>query len=486
MIANPRTVVALGASLTMLLILPIVLPDGFFVLPKLAVTALWLAGLSVVFFLNWRKYQYALPQPMSSLLVIYLIWSAISNLFLSPYREFTLIGWPNWYSAFILTLLIAAVFALANVVRRDAATPISPALHVLFVLSALMCGLSVLERLGFNPIIGGPWFVIPDLPKDFAPILPIATVGNPGWLAGLWLLMLPLPFINEISRRLAVPWLLINAMGLATTSNKTSLYVGVAALGVYLAWNQIKKRNSNHVTLLIAITLMLATSPLLTLTNQFLVASGIVSRSVQAAAVDASAGSSSLYNRVLIWKSALRLTAQRPLTGWGLDTLQMNFFTGMPKDEYQKIIAPVVKLKSDETVQNTGFLHMVFGPNKTFRRMQFFTMVKPHNALIEEIYSHGVIGFTLLIALLLSCLRFVLRYGGRTEHLLLAACGLYGIYLLLWFTTIAVTPTAATLLGFAIAGSARRRQPVELPVQPEGSDSGTSAFDSQSGRLDIH
>lgn len=464
MILHPRTLTALGTALTLLFVLPLSIPGGFFVLPKLAVTGLWLAVLAGVLFLDRGKYAFSMPRPILWLLTAYLAWGAISNLILSPYREFTLIGWPNWYSAFTLTVLIAAVFTVANFVRRDAETPTAPALRVLFGLSALVCGLSVLERLGFNPLIGGPWFVIPDLPKDFAPVSPIVTVGNPGWLAGLWLLMLPLPFIKDVPSRLAVPWMLINAIGLASTSNKTSLYLGVVALAGFLAWRQLKKTNWSQGALLAAIALMLVASPLLTETNKVLYSNGIASRLTSVAAVDASAGSASLYNRVLIWKSALRLAAQRPLTGWGLDTLQMNFFEGMPKDDYRQIIAPVVNLKPDETVRSTGFLHMVFGPGDTFRRMQFFTMVKPHNALVEELYSHGVVGLILLSAFLLACARFILQHGGSAEKLLLVACGLHSIYLLVWFTTIAVTPIAAALLGFAVAGSTHRQNAAQAPA----------------------
>lgn len=144
--------------------------------------------------------------------------------------------------------------------------------------------------------------------------------------------------------------------------------------------------------------------------------------------------------------------------------MHYNFHRPLSESHTNAFISRVLPPKKDEIIHLKG--NLIYATPKdqpnTVTQAQIYFMVKPHNALLEEWYSNGLIGLVLILSVLMLCVRQILQNGGFEEKILLLSCVLYGAYLMLWFTTIGVTPLAMVLLAFALRGS--RPSPITIKV----------------------
>lgn len=470
-----RTYWATLAVLVALIITPYELNAGYFQLPKLILLGCGLSLGAAALFLNRDQLTRTLPRVTIGLLIIYLLWITLTNTVWSSQPTYTLLGWRDWYGGWAAQTMYVLIFLMASFRPRQHRTSTAVKdkaietenmaiitrrpprwLMVMACLTAVLCLVSVLEMLGFNPLVGSQWFSWKGVSLTPAETgVPFATVGNSGWLAGLWVLMAPLPFLIQAkSSRWLILWQTIIAVGVGATHSKAAIFLVCA---MYIGWalkQWIGRRESLRRTIVAAglITITLSTTPALNNLNSELYKHHIVSRDNKIPAVtNAEVAVGSLGARILLSRGTWRLIKERPLTGWGLETIQHRFFGALTPEEYRQYMTPVLDLKEDDVVRNFGMMHLVTKREEpgAIKKLSYFEVVKPHNAVLEEIYSNGVIGFALLTIAIIPLIIQLLRSESRAAHLLLIAFFAYVIYLQVWFVLPAVTPLAYLLLAFA-------------------------------------
>ncbi|MCP2014137.1 O-antigen ligase [Deinococcus sp. HSC-46F16] len=460
--------------------------EWLFQYPKLILlgSGVLFAGLTAVFYRQQLKSS--LPRWAIYLLVAYLGWTMLTNTVLSSQPAYTLLGWVNWNGGYVTTSLYVLTLLLASLGWRDGRDAVGETrwLWILFGFSAVMAAICVLEMLGFSPVLGSPWFAWQGRSLDIgASSFPISTIGNSGWVAGLWLLLAPLPYLlKKASPAWSLAWHGLIALGVGSVHSKAVLFTYVAmhlAVAAYqlLSPDAPRGRAAARPMLLAATCIVVAwtSTGVMQSLNAELYERGVAGRLNSKIDLDQEAYRGSAAGRLAIYKASWRLIKERPLQGWGLETLQHRFYDVFTPAEYRTFIGPLVNLKPEESLRRFGSLHVVVHNDrpKQALRMQFFDIVKPHNVVLEEIYSNGLVGLLLLASALGLIVRQILVWGRFQEKMLLLAVTLYFVYLLLWFTTIAVTPLACVLLAFASRGAAGRAmsasQEAQWTAEPEPS-----------------
>lgn len=464
-----RTYWAVTAAAVALAVFPFLSDEWMIILIKLAVLTLAVLMAGAAAFLNRRQLHMALSRSSVLLLCLYLGWTLLTNTFFSSHPEYTLLGWTNWSGGwfttflFVTTLLLASLRWRAHPAGQAGSKPGSDRwLTVLFSFSALFSVLCILEMLGFWPVVGAPWFswgniqITPTKGWSF----PAVTIGNSVWVAGIWVLLAPLPYLAAArSPRMALLWHALIAAGLASTHSKAALglYAGMH-VGVGI-WAFLRTRRHELTAALLCLALTVFTYPALRAANPLLYTAGIAGHLVDVTSEPTSSATiSSFQGRLLIWKATSRLIAERPLTGWGAETLAHRFFQQFTPDEYQRYIRHELGVLPIQNVRREGSTHIVTSatdPEKVIRTEPFI-MVKPHNALLEEIFTNGFPGLLLITSALGLIAWQILKRGGRRERVILSGIGMYLAFILFSFTLPAVTPLACVLLAFAVRGSSDR------------------------------
>ncbi|MFB9990638.1 O-antigen ligase family protein [Deinococcus oregonensis] len=456
---NSKTTWILAPLALFMFFVPNFSGDQIFQLDKIYLLTTFLVLFGGVIFLTRQNYRNALTKPVFFLLLGYMIWTYFTNTLLSSHPEYTLIGWPKWYGGYFFHALLTILFLMSGLLSRiRPKIPTFTYIDVLFFFSILLCLLCILEMLGFNPILGSKWLALlgAKVSDTSSMSYPTVTLGNSGWVAGMWLLLAPLPFLLKQNRPTQVIlWHTVNALGIASTHSKAVLGIYVVMHIGAVIWSLRKKTRNVLFTSLLSICIACLGLSALRAANTLLYRAGAPVRDANKIIFNAANYEGSLTDRLIIYKSTLKLIQERPLQGWGYETLHYNFYRPLSESDTTAFISRVLPPKKDEIVHLKG--NFIYTTPKdqpsTITQAQIYFMVKPHNALLEEWYSNGLIGLGLILSALVLCVRQILRNGGFEEKILLLSCVLYGAYLMLWFTTIGVTPLAVVLLAFALRGS---------------------------------
>lgn len=430
--------------------------DWMFLLTKMAVLTVGVGLPLIVFALERNKIRVCMPLPVTWGIAAYLAWNMVTSTFISTAPGISLFGLDKWRVGFFSILLFGLLALCSTVqIKQRESTSGTSWLWILFGLSVLVALLSVIEMLGFLPITGSRWFTYMGFPIQYPPEAgaPRLTTGNSGWIAGVWTLLIPLPYILlRKSPVLTAIWILTLAIGIGSAHSKAVLGLFTAFYVIVVVWLILKKEQKRAMLLVPGLLVAPFVLPALQNGNVALFASGMVHREMGAYTVSAEAASQSGADRLQIYKGTLNLIRQRPLQGWGAETLHLNFFEALSPKEYRRIMETFLGVTDDEDVRRVEGKDIITkkGEPETILREGNARMVKPHNIVLEELYNNGLIGLALLSVTLVFAVRHVIRHGDSVGWVLLAALTLYAAYLMLWFLTVAVTPLAAVMFGLML------------------------------------
>ena len=389
--------------------------------------------------------------------ILYIVWITLTNTIFSSAPSYTLLGWQDWYSGYFLYLLLMIFFIYISISSKM--SDFGSAIHLLFWLSISVAVLCSIEYMGFDIFLSSSLlqktmhYVFSSSSASF----PVLSVGNSGYIGSVWLILLPLPPLlqSQKKRTLSLIWWVFLAIGLSATHSKIAIIVAIIFFAIKFL-NFIRYKNvSGYIVMTLCMIISFYGSGFFEYTNAILYNNHIVSRNIKQNFDVAR----STKDRLYIWEGSINAWKARPITGWGLETLQNTFFDYVSQDTldyYGKIFAAK---KENESTRHFGNLIIIipkYGKPIQLRRA-YASNVKPHNYFIEELYSNGIIGLVFLIAFLVSTAIYCMTSGSKKSKLLLLGFGMYLIYLCGWFITIAVSPLAFILLGFAVHLAAQKR-----------------------------
>lgn len=419
---------------------------GYFQVGKLLLlgaVALFTAG-----YLTAYSGRFRLSVPGSVLWAVlgYLGWMTLSNTLWSSQPSYTVIGWPGWRGGLLTNALYWLLLLLALWrPRGDTDSRPAPLLLGFLGVAALW---STAEFLGARPLLGNPHLGF--LQGNFSvTAFPILTVGNTGWISGLWPLLAPLALLFAWQRRFPalLGTLVLLLLGVASTQGNLSALV-VMGLLIIFAGLTVRRAPLAAVAFALATVLTLPTSAVLAdyshKQNQF----------------TAQTTSQTTGERLVIFKSALKTAAERPLTGWGYETFQNSFYRNIDLKAGEELLRSVVSATPDErvSVSGTAVIAQKEVDGQTVTREATLLMVKPHNYLIEEVYSNGFTALLFLLPLAFFAMRELLRAKTELAYLAFFAWLGYGGYLMGWFLNPSVTPLALAVLALGLRSADRRRE----------------------------
>ena len=287
---------------------------------------------------------------------------------------------------------------------------------------------STAEFLGLRPWLGNP-HLEPVQGKFSVTAFPILTVGNSGWISGIWPLLTPLAlvFARRGNWAALLPTLALLLLGVAATQGNLSALV---VSGLLLAFAVGTVRRHWQAALVMAACALAVPQ----------VSSSMARWAEQQNQFTADTTSQTTSERLLIFTSALRSAAERPLTGWGYETFHNNFYSHLSPQEREPILRRIITATPEEQVGMSGLAVIAEKQvnGQTVTRETTLLMVKPHNYLIEEVYSNGFTALLFLLPLLGLMAWDLLR--ARTELSLFALLALlgYGGYLMGWFLNLSL------------------------------------------------
>lgn len=396
-------------------------------------------------------------QIILAITVIYSFWITLTNTVFSSAPSYTLLGWDGWYSGYLLYILCILCLTLPIISRN--LSGFHSASQILFWFSVLISTFSAAEFLGFNVLLTSS-FAQRVVGYEYAmntASFPVLSVGNSGYIAAIWLILLPWPLISmlQTKEKQAFLWWLALSLGLAATHSKISIILATAFFLVLCTKYALQYHKKYFVFFLINALITWFGSPLLVQVNSSLYEHHIVSReSIKGFDVGKSFG-----DRLYIWEGALNASKNRIVTGWGLETLQSHYFDYVSQTTLSYYGKIYLHQNDTQKTLNFGNLLVLVSKNggKKIILQGVVYITKPHNYFIEELYSNGLIGLVLLLVLFTSIYMYCFKSGSNSSKLILVGFGMYLIYLCGWFITIAVSPLAFILLGFAVHLAAKKR-----------------------------
>lgn len=419
---------------------------AFFQTSKLVLLAVIAAFTSIYIGIYRTHFRLSVPLPIVWLVAGYLTWITLTNTVFSSQPSYTVVGWPNWYGGLLTNALYWCLLLLALWrPRGDMDSRATPLLLLGFL--AVISLWSTAEFLGVRPILGNPNLGF--LQGNFSvTAFPILTVGNTGWISGLWPLLAPLALLFAWQQRYfaLVAALTLLLLGVASTQGNLSALV-VMGLLVSFAALTLRRTPQAALAFALAAALTLPTSAVLADYSQ------------QQNQFTAAATSQTTGERLLIFQSALKSATERPLTGWGYETFHYNFYRNLDPIAGEGLLRSIVTATPDERVgvSGTAVIAQKEVNGGTVTREATLLMVKPHNYLIEEIYSNGFTALLFLLPLAFLAARELLRAKTELAYLAFFAWLGYGGYLMGWFLNPSVTPLALALLALGLRSADRKR-----------------------------
>ncbi|MDO4263152.1 MAG: O-antigen ligase family protein [Deinococcus sp.] len=441
--------------LAFLTVVPGANSEGYFQTGKLFVLAAVTLLTGTYLWLHRARFRFSAPRPVLWLALGYVAWMTLTNTLLSSQPGTTVLGWPGWRGGLLTNAMYWGLFLL--MLHRPKDDHERRPWPLLLGFLALVSLWSTAEFLGLRPWLGNT--LLGAVQGDFrVTAFPILTVGNSGWISGLWPLLAPLALVFARTRRWAalLPTLALLLLGVASTQGNLAALV---FSGLMVLFAGLTVRRSVPAALLLAACALLpapVTSGLVDLNAQLRSAGQVTAEQENQFTAQATGQTTS--ERLLIFTSGLRSAAERPLTGWGYETFHNNFYGHLSAQEREPLLRRIINAAPDEQVGMSG-LAVVARPadGSGAPRETTLLMVKPHNYLIEELYSNGFTALLFLVPLLGLLARELLR--ARTEltlFALLAWLG-YGGYLMGWFLNPSVTPLALAILALGLRSADRAK-----------------------------
>ncbi|ADI14108.1 O-antigen polymerase [Truepera radiovictrix DSM 17093] len=427
-------------------------------LPKLAVfVVLW--GLGAWLCLKrWRSGQFRPLRSGSPLrapylwLALFLFGSTVVS-FLNPSSlGLSLPLVSSRYESILFGLLESAWYALAvlaaGVFSSRALKPALP-LHLLAA-GALAAGLWALaEAYGVHPMR-----LFDDTARVGINVQ--ATLGHQGYVAAFLAVVLVFwvtwRLLQNRLRPFDVLLVALLTAALVATGGRAGVLAAVltlSALGVY--WVRARGR-SRYLLLLGAVMLIAGALPLLTSSH----AQARLDR--LGSAVQGRDPATS--HRLIFWQVGLRGIAQRPLSGYGIDSFGNAAWFFASPEEAREMVTEFLPRETAETSLRIGRLVLYRGEDAGLV-LQSLDPYRVHNYLLDIAFASGVPVALLFLGFVAASLRALWRE--RTPLALATALALltYLLYGMAWFATPNVDPLVWGLLGLGL-GSLEPR-----PAAPE-------------------
>ena len=440
-----------------LLILPVQGVANIFFVPKMVALLVFVVLMFALGALALRRGSERLPggadlRGLWLSLALWMVSVAASTAF-SVDRRASLLGTPEFLTGALFLLLCTlgfATYASGQRVRRSG----------LALLILVFNGLVIAEYLGFRPLR-----VITDAHTPLSTVFPAVTVSYRGQVAGVCLLLALLPlgwFRDRYSDWRFWTLFIVGVVGLGCTSNSSATLGFLVAMLLFMALSWKNPGRNNLVCLLLiplaSLSAMNAHRPLMAL-SQSLYAAGAAP--AQANAKDLR-DTKTLSIRLRLWEAGLHLFAARPLLGWGPQTYTHHWFDYLAGDKVKETFRMELGLAPTLALTRQGNTVQYSGPDGKPVSMAL-NYVAPHNALVDLLYSQGLLGVLSFTWLLVVVARLVVGRLGRAGWLSLLPITGYLIYLLGWFITVPSTGLAAMLLGTLVAEARASSGSVQRP-----------------------
>ncbi|MFC4454526.1 O-antigen ligase family protein [Deinococcus sonorensis] len=406
----------------------------YLLIALLAVVGLWL--------LIQRGVAPARRWPLAGMLAaLYVVWLVLASVWsVDPATAFLGASSIRFGSVMqLLSLLVGVVYAAYAQPRWTA--------RALSVTTAVMLLFTVLETLGLRPLEA--WI------RSSTPIYPAGTVGFRQYLGGWYAIMALAPvYFYRRERRDAWFWVWLVAglvgLGLCTTTAAT-LGVGVCLL-LWLGAGAAQRQWRTPLAALLVYAVSILALPALT-------TSTATSLGRTAPAYKSYDSTGSFRPRLYLWKGAWSAFLERPITGWGDETLAGQVFTHLSPDDARSLFRAELGIPAQNQITYTGNSYTVTDAATGQTRSGALLYPRAHDVVFDMLYSHGLVGFLLLLGLIWTALRRVAREGRASLLSFLVSALPYPIYLLAWFFVPTVTPMFLIVVGAMLADAGRRTEP---------------------------
>lgn len=346
-----------------------------------------------------------------NLLVLGWLTSITTSALLAPDPLQAFLG-SYWGQMGVLQWTLAAVLFMAAqtvTLQRQHWSVLSWGVGALLVLTFL-------ESIGLRPL-----FWLPE-----ATAYPAATIGQRGHLAGLYALV-----AGVAMHRRALPTLLMAGVGIALCNN-TSALIGYVFAGTFFLIIQRSWFKPIFLSMICTVALFFTVTKSDELCRILSWNHCINTKDVGSDNV------ASLRDRLSLWQANVGMWQVRPFLGWGDEQYAAHWPEYLPSAEADRLTRLFIGAPPDATLQGQ-FPVQTFEKSDGTLGIGMVNLVHPHNTLLEELQSHGLLGFGLMIA-------FVVVVYRKFPNVLLGLSG-YAIYLLAWFPVFAVLPITALLAG---------------------------------------
>lgn len=377
------------------------------------------------------------PSGLFWVIGIYIAWAMLSAFF-SYLPGYAWIGHP--YTQFgtlsmIGCILLASVYLYANVN--------STFIKVFSITSLIMFITAFLEAIGIHPL--------KNLIFSEYLTFPAATIGHRPHLAG-WFAILSTAAVFFYRHKKYDAWFWIwslSALLGVTICVNSSATLGVILSLIPLVVLSLKnaKRKTPSLLLLLGIFGM-SLLYLPNLTNHLGTTLGTKPPNFKSYV-----SAATLETRSLLWKSALNASLERPVFGWGDDTFAFQVFNHLTSQEAESLIRKEFSFGKEYTIERKGATYFAFVKGKEKETMKYGTIyyMRPHNILMDELYSRGFPGlFLSLTIVILVFVSYAKKSRLSTLYMFLSIIP-YAFYLFAWFFVNSVAPLAFVMLGLMLA-----------------------------------
>lgn len=366
--------------------------------------------------------------------LLYCLWTALSSAF-SPMAGYAWLGHPytQFGSIFIISCWLTFLIYFQ-------AAPVQNVIRATAITTAVMTFLTLLESLGLKPL--GEFI------QSKSMLYPAALVGHRTHLAGWFTIsaLAPIFFFRHRQRDgWYWLWLISGLVGVCLcTVSAAAIGLGVSLLVwlLYTFFVKSQRRQALAVTALFFCGLYI--SPL----ASHKISSTLETNSPQ---LKDYSQTQTLTLRFYLWKAAFRASLERPIIGWGDETYGFQAFKYFSESEADNLIRGEIGIPNDYNLDRHGFTYFAYKTNDNSSiKSGTLLYVRPHNVLLDEIYSHGYVGCLLMMFIAYLVIIRVVKFEKRSTFLFLIAFSPYFIYLNAWFYVASVTPLYFALLGCAL------------------------------------
>ncbi|MDO4246515.1 MAG: O-antigen ligase family protein [Deinococcus sp.] len=380
------------------------------------------------------------PRPLKLAIVSYAIWLCVSSSF-SVMPGYSWLGHPyTQFGTIALLGCLSLAYLYYKVMRAELI------MRIMSFCVLVMAALTFLESLGYRPLS--------QVVQSPNMLYPAALVGHRPHLGGWFSIVVLMPAYFYRDRKLDGwfwAWTLsgIIGLGLCTTTSAT-LGVGFAlSLWLLYSWLKRRERFKSVLLLVAAFAISVATLP-------SIVQSVGAKLKLNPPQLKDYGSTGSMEPRLYMWKSAWHAATDRPWTGWGTDTFGYQVFEHLENNDAEALFRAELGFKKDYVVEHKGMTYYAYKREGADKDEQTGSLlyVRPHNLIVDELYSNGFIG---LILFFLAATFFIKRIGKAKIPSSLPyfaiSCLPYFIYLQAWFYIVSVTPIFFILLGIMLKDS---------------------------------